>query len=185
MGLGVSYCKGNHYLSCLENKKITTLKPVYLVYFKYNRFNSPNKYKYQLVFNEININNYNNFDLIIKINCNLSFNIINATTYSSSYADPKQLEFNLVFLNKVKLTDVEILKSSAKYLNFFKQPEYLKLDDLVYVNHSFFNHFEEFDINKMFSNVLDNAYINPNLLITDKEKLDFIAVKYKNIYKVE
>ncbi len=175
-------CQGNHYLSCLENKKITTLKPVYLIYTKSSYQdtpkNSPNKNKSQLIFN---INKFEYYELIIKINCNLCFNIINATTYGIGLGGPNTFEFDVIFLNNVKLTDVEILKAPTEYLEFVKTQTYLKLYNLVYIDHLFFNHRDYY--NK--DDVLDNSYYgNPNKY-SDKDKLDYIATKYKDYYLVE
>ncbi len=195
MGTGSSSSYlGKHYLSCLENKKITTIKPVYLVFWKNNKY-STQKDKAEIWFNKNykSTCNYNNCyfnrcikcqsDFCIKINAKLTFyiqDIIGFSLFDTSgniYYDiiPKFLNNT----NKIKLSDIKFITAPIEYLNKIKQQSYLDISN-VFFSDEFFNHHK---YNYKRKDILYQSKYNKS--ITNKEKLDFIATEYKDNYLVE
>jgi hypothetical protein len=198
MGTGSSSSYlGKHYLSCLENKKITTLKPVYLVFWKNKDYNSystkEDKAEIRFDKNYQSTCNYNNkcnlarcikceSVFCIKINAKLTFYIQNIIGYDRLLDESGIIYYDIMpkFLNntnKIQLSDIEFITVPIEYLNKIKQQSYLDISN-VFFRDNFFNRckFGKKDI-------LDESEYNNK--ITNKEKLDFIAIKYKDDYLVE
>ncbi len=146
MGCAPSSYLGNHYLSCLENKKITTLKPVYLVYWKdkdRNNKNFKNKQKGHLTFyipeeNADHIGSYKYADFIMEINCNLTFYIKDIIGYCYNEGGVFTYEFEPYFLDKVDISNCKIIKTSTEYPNKFNRKK-LNLNDKVFIYDDFFH----------------------------------------------
>lgn len=79
--------------------------------------------------------------------------------------------------NKIQLSDIEFITVPIEYLNKIKQQSYLDISN-VFFKDMFFNRYE---FGKR--DILDESEYDKR--ITNKEKLDFIAKKYKDDYLVE
>jgi hypothetical protein len=152
-------------ISCLENKKITLLKPVYLVFFKTNYRNGVNyetiqKGNLRFNFNYGNVREnsettwtlgshsdpttmYNNLtediELLLKINTKICFYIKDIVSYTADLNGLSSCEIEPYILNKIKVSDVEIIKAPVEYLLKISEHKYLNLNGLVYMYENMFN----------------------------------------------
>ncbi len=158
MGAKYSSCKENHYLSFLENKKITILEPTYLVLYK-NK--SENGYDYEniqkcrlLKKNPLNISdncnmldkelpsypkNESTYEFIIKINCKISFFIKDIVEILNVIEGPRNYQIEPILLNKIKIKDIEILLASDIFNMLFDKKKFEYLNLKIFMYESFFN----------------------------------------------
>jgi hypothetical protein len=187
-------CKGNNYLSCFENKKITILQPVFLVYSKDND-------KYALndrgeIMYDINQNHREPYNLcncafctavfIIKINSQITFyikDILSHTNFDTSGIIHYEIIPNFLNnTNKVNICNIDFIKVPDEYSKNFATLQHLDINN-VYFTGYFFDRYSRTNQNNFRNDVLNNSKYKET--ITNKEKLDFIALKYKDDYLVE
>lgn len=198
-GLRKSYIN-NSYLSCLENKNITVLKPIFLVYWK-----DPDKNGYKTTFKSgeimycINDNHRDNdrlcnctmckAEFIIKINTQIVFCIEDIFGYQRIYEESGITYYEIIpeFLyesNKIKISDTEMIKVSDDYMEKINSIEYFNINN-VFFRDVFFN---RYNIAKLSMNESMNDLFNKSKYIstiTNREKLEFISENYKNDYLIE
>lgn len=160
MGSGPSSYKNNNELSFLVHKKITTLKPTYLIY-------QPNHYdknKLCLIFKETSnddtfVDNLRKTaDIVIKINCNISFYIDDIIGYCYNEGGVYTYDHHLTFLHNINESDVEFINMSdnEKAINLFneiynnteKKFQWFNLSKYVYTRPYFFttNSIKQYDM---------------------------------------
>jgi len=189
-------------ISCLENKKITLLKPVYLVFFKTNYRNGVNYETIQKGNLRFNFN-YGHFsensvttctlgsygdpttmyknlkediELLLKINTKISFYIKDIVSYTADLNGLSSCEIEPYILNKIKVSDVEIIIAPADYLLKISKHKYLDLNGLVYMYENMFN--------KECMYIMETIY-NDKKEETNEEKIKKLIEANKDNYLVE
>lgn len=123
-----------------------------------------------------------NAELIIKINSQLTFYIQDIVGYKKKYDESGIIYYEIIpyfcnNTNKVKKYDIALITVPDYYLEKMKTLEYLDINNVFFRDNFFHRHkYERNDI------LYESEY---NKKITNKEKLDFIATKYKDNYLVE
>lgn len=191
-GLRTSYM-GKSNLSCLECKKITTLEPVYLVYWKdpdKNGYNTSDKRAEIMYSLNENHRSYDklctcascNAEIMIKIEAKLTFCIQDIVGYERKHEESGIIYYEIIpyffnNTNKVKMYDIRPITVPDHYLEKMKTLEYLDINNVFFRDHFFHRHKSERN---------DILYkFNYDKRITNKERLDFITTKYKDNYLVE
>ncbi len=138
MGLIPLSYKNKHDISFLENKKITILKPTYLVFYK-NKYQ--NGYNYKNVRSILSLEAPHKgfeyeYEFIIKINCNITFYIKDIIGYCDNEGGFYKYEVTPILLNKIKLKDITIIHVCDIFKILFdeKHYEYLELKMFMYDN---------------------------------------------------
>lgn len=200
-----SYLK-NHSLSSLDDKKITTLKPVYLVFWKdtnRNSYNNPDGPKAELKYKINNTHEPSKFTnlcecvkcnalLTIKINSNLTFSIQDIIGYQKQFDESGSTYYEVMpkFLNntnKVKLSDIEIINVSDEYLNKLNKQKYLDISNVFMRDWFFYSeHHDDWrsydDIDSINYELEDCKRISQEL----REKmLNIFKERYSDKYKIE
>ena len=188
-------------ISCLENKKITLLKPVYLVFFKTQVRNGVKhetiqkaNLRFDFSFGESceggkiftggssadPKTRYSNLkediELLLKINTKISFYIKDIICYTADLNGLSSYEIEPYILNKIKVSDVEIIKAPADYLLKITKHKYLNLNGLVYMYENMFN--------KECMHIIVNFDFNKKEE-TNEEKLKKLIEANKDNYLVE
>lgn len=192
MGSAPSSYYDKHQLSFLCKKNITTLKPVYLVYWKDEKINGwdyKNKEKATLTFhkpdNSICYCSEKYADFIMEINCNLTFYIIDIIGYCYNEGGVFSYEFEPRFFHKVKMSDCKIIKASGEYKKKFYNLKKINLDNEVFMFDSFFHeeHYEEKKISWFGNKLYDDTYSKNKM--TNEEKLKYLTDNFSEFYKIE
>lgn len=142
MGSSPSSHYSTHPLSFLRNKKITTLKPIYLYYYKNKRSNGwdyENCQKGHLCFFKPEIESENPYkscpyDFVMEINCNISFYINDIIGYCYNEGGVYTYEIEPCFFHKIKTSECKIIKASDEYIEKFNKIKKIDLNNKVFMD---------------------------------------------------
>lgn len=180
MGSGPSSYKNNNELSFLVHKKITTLKPTYLIYqpnhYDKNKlclsFEEPSDTKIEIIYPKP-LNNIP--DIKIKINCQTSFYIDDIIGYWG-FDEGYRYYYHLTFLHDINESDVEFINMSddEDAINIFNKiydnkEKKFNLSKFVYTRPYFFK------TNSM--NLYDMMYNLNHTIKENKNKLKYLLEK--------
>jgi len=208
MGSSPSSCYSHHPLLFLKNKKITTLKPIYLCYYKNKKSNGwdyENCQKGCLSFYEPEIESENPYkscpyDFVMEINCNISFYILDIIGYCYNEGGVFTYEIEPCFFHKIKTSNCKIIKASDEYIEKFNKIKKIDLNNKVFMYeitlgcHYFYfydnllkiknenNDIDALNIEKI--EIIKENY-KKNKELTNEEKLFLYSIKNREKLKVE